>query len=109
MSTYDDTRGGPMEIQTPLDLGAVARGRRRALGFSQLKVADAAGVSRPWLAQLETGKPTVELGRVLSVLAALGLLMDVRAKDAAPAAQAETDLDLDALMEEYDREQHERD
>jgi HTH-type transcriptional regulator/antitoxin HipB len=106
MSTYDDMSGGSVEIQTPLDLGAVARGRRGALGLSQAKVAEAAGVSRPWLAQFEAGKPTVELGRVLAVLASLDLHMDVRARDATPSA---ADLDLDALMEDYNREQHERD
>ncbi|TCO48234.1 helix-turn-helix protein [Kribbella antiqua] len=95
-----------MEIHTPLDLGAVTRGRRRALGLSQAKVAEAAGVSRPWLAQFESGKPTVELGRVLAVLATLELHLDVRTGN---ATLPEAELDLDALMEDYNREQHERD
>ena len=100
-----------MDIRTPSDLGAVARGRRRALRRSQTNVAEAAGVSRAWLTEFENGKPTVELGRVLSVLVALDLIVDVSAPDkpGGPVTRAATDLDLDSLMEEYDRDQHDRD
>ncbi|TCO34435.1 helix-turn-helix protein [Kribbella steppae] len=91
-----------MDIRTPGDLGAVARGRRRALRLSQTKVAEAAGVSRVWLAEFENGKPTVELGRVLSVLLTLDLIVDVSAPGE-PVAGAATELDLDSLMEEYNR------
>ena len=97
-----------MDIRTPGDLGAVARGRRRALRLSQTKVAEAAGVSRAWLAEFENGKPTVELGRVLSVLLVLDLTGDVSAPGE-PVASAATELDLDSLMEEYNREQNDRD
>jgi HTH-type transcriptional regulator / antitoxin HipB len=73
-----------MEIRTPQNLGAAARGRRRALHLSQAKVAKTAGVSRPWLSEFESGKPTVEVGRVLAVLNVLDLALDVRPTDAEP-------------------------
>jgi HTH-type transcriptional regulator/antitoxin HipB len=96
-----------MDVRTPQDLGAAVRGRRHTLKLSQTKVAEAAGVSRPWLAEFETGKSTVELGRVLSVLEALDFTLDLRAPDEAPGeitgAQTDGLMDLDALMEEYDR------
>jgi HTH-type transcriptional regulator/antitoxin HipB len=96
-----------MDVRTPQDLGAAVRGRRRALELSQTKVAEAAGVSRPWLAEFETGKSTVELGRVLSVLEALDFKLDLRAPDETPAEMAGVQpgdlVDLDVLMEEYDR------
>ena len=96
-----------MDVRTPQDLGAAVRGRRHALKLSQTKVAEAAGVSRPWLAEFETGKSTVELGRVLSVLEALDFTLDLRAPDETSAEMTGTHtdelVDLDNLMEEYDR------
>jgi HTH-type transcriptional regulator/antitoxin HipB len=97
-----------VEIRTPGDLGALARGRRRDLHLTQTKVAEAAGVSRVWLAEFENGKPTVELGLALAVLGALGLIVDV-STPGEPVSRTATELDLDSLMEEYNREQHDRD
>ena len=56
-----------MKIRTPQDLGAAVRGRRRSLKLSQAQVAKSARVSRPWLSEFESGKPTVEVSRVLAV------------------------------------------
>lgn len=95
-----------MDVKTPQDLAAVARGRRLADGLSQAKVAEAAGVSRAWLADFEGGKPTVELGRVLAVLSALDLTVDVHGQDT--AAEEPGELDLGALMTEYSRGPDER-
>ncbi|HEY0618486.1 MAG TPA: helix-turn-helix domain-containing protein [Kribbella sp.] len=96
-----------MEIRSPRDLGAAVRGRRRALKLSQAEVAEAAGVSRPWLAEFEAGKPTVELARVLSVLEALEFSLDLRGPHETPGetpgTQADDLLDLGSLMEEYDK------
>ena len=41
--------------------------------MTQVELAALAGVGRPWLSELETGKRTAELGRALTVLAALDL------------------------------------
>jgi y4mF family transcriptional regulator len=60
-------------IQTTKAFGAAVRSARTDLGMSQTELAAKAGVGRPWLSELETGKRTVELGRVLSVLSALDL------------------------------------
>lgn len=106
MLPYVDTEG-QMQIRTTHALGATARGRRQKLKLSQTAVGKKAGVSRQWLADFEAGKPTVELGRVLSVLAALGLVLDVASPDTRPASSPKPDTgalrDLDALIEEYDR------
>ncbi len=63
-------------IQTTRAFGAAIRGARKDRGLSQAELASRAGVGRPWLSELETGKRTVELGRVLLVLAALDLAID---------------------------------
>ncbi|MFK5634280.1 helix-turn-helix domain-containing protein [Ornithinimicrobium sp. LYQ103] len=71
------------------DLGAAVRRARREAGLSQQALADRAGVSRQWLSRMEAGKgPSVELGKVLDVLAALGLAVDL---GAAPAPGAKDD------------------
>lgn len=60
-------------IQTTRAFGAAVRGARKDRGLSQAELAAKARVGRPWLSELETGKRTAELGRALSVLAALDL------------------------------------
>ncbi len=89
-----------MEIQTPRALGAVVRGRRRALKMTQASLAQAAGVSRAWITEFEAGKPTVELSRVLAVLDALGIVLE--AHTTTPKA-ADAHEDLDSLLESYDQ------
>ncbi len=60
-------------IQTSKSFGAAVRRARKDRGLSQVELARRAGVGRPWLSELETGKRTAELGRALSVLSALDL------------------------------------
>ena len=62
-------------VQTNRAFGAAVRSARKSRGLSQTELAAKAGVGRPWLSELETGKRTVELGRVLSVLSALDLAL----------------------------------
>lgn len=60
-------------IQTTRAFGSAVRSARKDQGLSQAELAAKAGVGRPWLSELENGKRTVELGRALSVMSALGL------------------------------------
>ncbi len=60
-------------VQTSKAFGSAVRRRRTDQGLSQVELAARAGVGRPWLSELETGKRTAELGRALSVLSALDL------------------------------------
>ena len=63
-------------IQTSKAFGSAIRRARKDRGLSQAELAARAGVGRPWLSELETGKRTAELGRALSVLSALGLAVE---------------------------------
>jgi len=54
------------------------RARRRALALTQTQLADLAGVGLAFLYELERGKPTVRLDKVLAVLAVLGLELHLR-------------------------------
>ena len=58
-------------------LAAVVFARREALGLRQEELAELAGCSPRFVHDLEAGKPTVQLDKVLAVLAALGLGLGV--------------------------------
>ncbi len=60
-------------LRTPLDIGALIRDRRRALGLDQAELADRIGVGRLWVNQVERGKPGASIGLVLRALAAVGV------------------------------------
>jgi HTH-type transcriptional regulator/antitoxin HipB len=59
-------------INTPEALGNAAQAARKRLGLTQPQLALAAGVGVRFVVELEAGKPTVRLEKVLSVLHALG-------------------------------------
>ena len=59
-------------------LGELVRARRRALRLNQAELCDLAGVGLAFLYELEHGKDTVRLDKVLAVLAVLGLELHVR-------------------------------
>ena len=64
-------------VKSVSDIGAAVRNKRRDDG---LTLADAAGlcnVNYRFLSDLENGKPTVRLDKVLQVLAALGLELEI--------------------------------
>jgi y4mF family transcriptional regulator len=58
-------------------LGEVARERRRDLGLSQHETALLAGVGDRLVHELEHGKPSVRLDKVVAVLTVLGLQLTV--------------------------------
>ena len=61
-----------LEVQTVAQLAAVVRRLRKGRDWSQSELAEAAGVSRVFISQLENGKARAEVRLVLAVLQALG-------------------------------------
>ena len=59
------------------EIGAIVRQARLAQGLRQDQLAAAAGVGLRFLVELERGKPTVRLAKVLAVLNALGCRLEV--------------------------------
>ena len=59
------------------EIGTIVRQARLAQGLRQDQLAAAAGVGLRFLVELERGKPTVRLDKVLAVLSALGCRLDV--------------------------------
>jgi HTH-type transcriptional regulator/antitoxin HipB len=65
-------------LQTASELGAMIRARRKALGVTQAELAGLSGVGPRFIVELERGKPTAELGKVLRVLERLGVRIVAR-------------------------------
>jgi y4mF family transcriptional regulator len=63
------------QIGAPAELGRLVRARRTALGLNQQSLADRAKVGRRFVSELEGGKATLELGKVLEVCAAIDLTL----------------------------------
>ena len=57
---------------TPVEIGEIVRSTRKAAGLRQDELAGAAGVGLRFIVDLEAGKPTAQIGKVLQVLQALG-------------------------------------
>lgn len=55
------------------ELGNILRLRRRELGLQQVELAEMAGVSTRFVHSAEHGKPSMQLDKLMSVLAVLGL------------------------------------
>ncbi|CAH0201047.1 hypothetical protein SRABI83_01906 [Arthrobacter sp. Bi83] len=60
-------------IDTPAAAGAIIRARRQERGLSQQSLAEATGVSRKFIVDLEAGHERAELGKTMAVLHTLGV------------------------------------
>lgn len=56
-----------------VQIASAVQARRKFMGVTQAQLADLAGVSPKFVYDLEKGKPSVTLDRVLLVFSALGL------------------------------------
>ncbi len=61
-------------------LGALVREQRKRLGLKQTDIAGLGNTGNRFIVELENGKPTVQLQKVLDVIDLLGLEVVVRAK-----------------------------
>ncbi|MGL4176105.1 MAG: type II toxin-antitoxin system Y4mF family antitoxin [Dermatophilaceae bacterium] len=69
-----------MTTSDTASLGGAIRKRRRDLGLTQVEVADLGAVSVKFLIDLEQGKPSVRLDKVMDVLDVLGLELRVEVR-----------------------------
>jgi HTH-type transcriptional regulator / antitoxin HipB len=60
-------------VGDPVELGAAIRDARKAHGLTQADLAGLAGTGVRLVSELERGKPGVQVGKMLDILAALGL------------------------------------
>ena len=70
----------PAVIRSAEELGGLVRERRKRLALKQLDIAGLGNTGNRFIVELERGKPTVQLQKVLDVLDLLGLEIVVRPK-----------------------------
>jgi HTH-type transcriptional regulator / antitoxin HipB len=63
--------------QTPESIGRLIRSTRKALGVTQRDLAMTSGTGLRFIIDLEKGKPTCHLGKVLTVLHTLGIKVEL--------------------------------
>jgi y4mF family transcriptional regulator len=62
---------------TPKQIGAVIRNARKAMGATQSDLALTSGTGLRFISDLENGKPTCQIGKVLTVLQTLGIRVEL--------------------------------
>jgi y4mF family transcriptional regulator len=67
-------------IRSSVELGAIVRDQRKRLALKQLDIAGLGNTGNRFIVDLENGKPTVQLQKVLDVMDLLGLEVVVRPK-----------------------------
>jgi y4mF family transcriptional regulator len=65
---------------TTQQIGDTVRAQRKALGLTQIQAAGLCGVGERFIRELELGKPTVQLGKVLQVLSGLAIRLSLKAR-----------------------------
>ena len=63
---------------TAKELGETIRNTRKAQGLTQPQLAMACGTGVRFIVDLEAGKETCQIGKVLNVIQTLGLALDLR-------------------------------
>jgi len=72
MDTQQITYG---PVRTTTQIGHLLRARRKEIGSTHIDVAGIANLDREFIASVERGTPTSEIGKVLHLLQQLGLEM----------------------------------
>jgi HTH-type transcriptional regulator / antitoxin HipB len=67
-------------VRSSAELGVVVREQRKRLALKQLDIAGLGNTGNRFIVDLENGKPTVQLQKVLDVMHLLGLEVLVRSK-----------------------------
>jgi y4mF family transcriptional regulator len=68
------------------ELGKALRHSRKALGLTQAELALAAGVGLRFVGEVEAGKPSAQLGRVMQLIEVLGGSLVLRSAPVPPKA-----------------------
>jgi transcriptional regulator with XRE-family HTH domain len=71
----DGSSDQPFRIYTAASLGAAIRHYRLQSGLSQAELAERTGLHRTYLSDLEQGKETEQVRRILRILKELGVRM----------------------------------
>lgn len=67
------------QVKNPADIGVLVRSTRKEQNLRQDELAGVSGVGLRFIVDLEAGKPTAQIGKVLKVLQTLGCSIDILA------------------------------
>jgi HTH-type transcriptional regulator/antitoxin HipB len=90
MSSTGKAKDAPFpygKIKGVADVGAAIRAKRRAIGMGQEELASLAGVGPRFLSEIENGKNSAEIGKVMQVLRRLGLELSIRPRSGDPQGE----------------------
>jgi len=62
-----------MRIRNAQELGKELKNRRKSLGFTQADISERTGLSASFISEVENGKETAELGKVMLLISILGI------------------------------------
>jgi len=71
---------GAVHVKSSAELGAIIRRARKSQGLTQLDVAGLGNTGNRVIVDIENGKPTVQLQKVLDLMELLGLELAVKQK-----------------------------
>lgn len=69
----------PKQVKDSADIGTLVRSTRKEQNLRQDELAGVAGVGLRFIVDLEAGKSTAQIGKVLHVLQTLGCSVDILA------------------------------
>ena len=103
MYAYADIAGRVGGVTSTIDdadaLARIVRATRTRRRLTQAQLAEAAGVSRLFVIEIEKGHPRAEIGKVLTLLGALGLSTQVITPRTRSLDEAEVDALLTSLLD----------
>ena len=70
------------KVYTMADIGLIAKMRRNELGMNQAELADISGNGTRFISELENGKQTMQIAKVLDILHILGLDISISERGA---------------------------
>lgn len=80
-TAFGPERDDAFRIYTPASLGVAIRHFRQEAGLSQAELAESVGIHRSYLSDLEQGKETEQVKRILRLLRRLGVRMTLEKAD----------------------------
>ena len=77
LAVYSDFIPEQEEMTSASDIGRKVKQQRKRLGMNQAELAMVSGTGVRFISDLENGKETCEVGKMLQVLASLGIKIDI--------------------------------
>jgi len=79
-NTLNSSLPNAQKVKTPEDLGNYVRHQRNLQNMSQADIVGLANIGNRFIVDLEKGKPTIQLQKVLDVIDLLGLEIIIQKK-----------------------------